>query len=81
MWIEFMQVALKDTPETPLEAPSGIVKAFINPETGLLTAKTNEGGIWEFFQADHVPSHFAPVSNDGSADSGQSDEKTTEDLF
>ncbi len=37
MWIEFMRVALKDTPETPLEIPEGIVKAFINPETGLLT--------------------------------------------
>jgi penicillin-binding protein 1A len=79
MWIEFMRVALKDTPETPLEAPEGIVKAFINPETGLLTASANKNGIWEFFQADRVPTSY--TSGDSTTDSDQSAEKTTEDLF
>ena len=81
MWIEFMQVALKDTPETPLEAPDGIVKAFINPETGLLTASANKGGIWEFFQADHVPTRFSSPSDDAANSSDQPDEKPTENLF
>ncbi|MGZ4977946.1 MAG: penicillin-binding protein 1A [Methylobacter sp.] len=79
MWIEFMRVALKDTPETPLQMPEGIVKAFISPETGLLTAATNKGGIWEYFQADRVPTRFA--SGDSATDAGQSDEKPTENLF
>ncbi len=79
MWIEFMQVALKDTPETPLEAPEGIVKAYINPETGLLTAAANKGGIWEFFQAEHVPTESS--SDNAATDSDQADEKPTEDLF
>ena len=78
MWIEFMQVALKDTPETPLEMPEGIVKAFISPETGLLTAAANKNGIWEFFQAERVPTSFASTSNDSATDS---DEKPTEELF
>ena len=80
MWIEFMRVALKDRPETPLEMPEGIVKAFISPETGLLTASANKGGIWEFFQAEHVPARFASPSN-SATDADQSDEKTTESLF
>jgi penicillin-binding protein 1A len=79
MWIEFMQTALKGTPEIPLEMPEGIVKAFINPETGLLTAAADKGGIWEFFQAEHVPTRFAP---DGSiTGSNRPDEKLPEDLF
>ncbi|MGZ8182331.1 MAG: penicillin-binding protein 1A [Methylobacter sp.] len=81
MWIEFMRVALKDTPETPLEMPEGIVKAFISPESGLLTAATNKAGVWEFFQADRVPTSFSSPSGDLATGSGQSDEKPTENLF
>lgn len=81
MWIEFMRVALKDTPENPLEIPAGIVKAFISPETGLLTASSNKGGIWEYFQADHVPTVFSSASGNPSIDDDQSNEKPTEDLF
>lgn len=79
MWIEFMQAALKDTLEAPLEMPEGIVKAFISPETGLLTTPSNKSGIWEFFQADRVPSSY--TSDDPTGDFDQSDEKPTEDLF
>lgn len=79
MWIEFMRVALKDIPEEPLEMPEGIVKAFINPETGLLTASTNVSGIWEFFQADLVPTSSTPDDSASSFD--KPDEKPTEDLF
>jgi penicillin-binding protein 1A len=78
MWIEFMRVALKDTQALPLEMPADIVKAFINPETGLLTATANKGGIWEYFQADHVPGSFSSEDLTGS---DQPDEKLTEDLF
>lgn len=81
MWIEFMQAALKDTPETPLEMPEGIVKAFISPETGLLTAAANKNGIWEFFQAERVPTSFTSTSDDSTTDSDQPDEKPTENLF
>jgi len=81
MWIEFMRVALKDTPEAPLDMPEGIVKAFINPETGLLTEDTNKNGIWEFFQADRVPTRFASTAEDPAADANGPDEKPTENLF
>ena len=81
MWIEFMRTALKNTPEIPLEMPQGIVKAFISPETGLLTDSSNNNGIWEFFQADHVPTSFASSSGQPVTDSDQSDERPTEHLF
>ena len=82
MWIEYMRVALKDTPETALDVPEGIVRAFISPETGLLTKSTNKEGIWEFFQADHVPTSSASLPSGESANAfGQSDESPTENLF
>jgi penicillin-binding protein 1A len=83
MWIKFMKVALKDTPDTALEVPEGIVKAFINPETGLLADADNEDGIWEFFQADRVPTSSASdgEDDDSAADFNEPDEKPTENLF
>ena len=81
MWVEFMRVALKDTPEAPLEMPEGIVKAFINPETGLLAASTSKSGIWEFFQEDHVPTSFSSSYDGSVSGSDQADEKPTESLF
>jgi penicillin-binding protein 1A len=81
MWVEFMQTALKGTPETPLEAPEGIVKAFIDPETGMLTPETNKTGIWEFFQAELAPKSFAPPSDKSTTDYNQYNEKPTENLF
>ncbi len=79
MWVDFMKTALKDTAETPLEVPTGIVKAFINPETGLLTASNDSDGIWEFFQADHVPTSFR--SNDSAIGYSHADERSIENLF
>jgi len=81
MWIEFMRTALKNTPEIPLEMPEGIVKAFISPETGLLTAAANKDGIWEFFQTEHVPTGFTSTSGDSITGSDQPDENPTENLF
>jgi penicillin-binding protein 1A len=81
MWIEFMQVALKDVPEASLDMPDGIVKAFINPETGRLTEDANENGIWEFFQADRVPTRFTSSSDDSAAPPNEADQKPTENLF
>ncbi|MDZ4218140.1 MAG: penicillin-binding protein 1A [Methylobacter sp.] len=82
MWIEFMRTALKDTPEAPLDMPPGIVKAFINPYTGLLTASANSNGIWEFFQEEHVPSRYGSPSNTNTeTDTDFSEEKPIESLF
>ena len=82
MWIDFMRVALKDIPETPLEIPEGIVKAYISPWTGLLAEATNKGGIWEYFQTANAPTQYTLKSGGGAASHvDQAEEKATEDLF
>ncbi len=59
IWIDFMKKALKDQPEHTLIQPDGIRKAFIDPETGLLSGNNN--GIWEYFRTENIPVDYAPV--------------------
>jgi penicillin-binding protein 1A len=81
MWIEFMQTALKNTPEVSFDAPEGIVKAFIDPQTGLLAPEGSRNGVWEFFQAEHVPDKSAPVFENLPGEYSQPNEKPIEALF
>ncbi len=60
MWIKFMETALKDYPEHELQQPEGVIRRFIDPETGLLSA-TGKNGIWEYFLQNNSPTEYAPV--------------------
>ncbi|MDO9162738.1 MAG: penicillin-binding protein 1A [Methylococcaceae bacterium] len=79
MWIEFMRTALAGSPEKPLEASPGIIKAYINPNTGLLTPTSNKSGKWEYFQEENAPasasSNHLEIGNDSPK------LITTEELF
>ncbi|MGR9088697.1 MAG: peptidase, partial [Gammaproteobacteria bacterium] len=66
MWIEFMKVALKNTPETPLSVPPGITEAYIDPGTGLLAASGSKNGILEYFQEGSAPSRDASAADEYS---------------
>jgi penicillin-binding protein 1A len=55
IWVDFMGTALAGVPDTTPELPSGLVQARINPQTGLLAALDNPGGIMEVFQAGRLP--------------------------
>lgn len=64
IWIDFMREALKDKPVHPLEPPTGITKAFIDPKTGLLAQPEMNGGIWEFFLEENAPTEFSPFEEE-----------------
>jgi penicillin-binding protein 1A len=81
MWIEFMQTALKDIPEQPLVEPEGIIKAFINPKSGLLVNEKNTAGVWEFFQTDHLPSKSTKPQVDSINTNESAHENAIEELF
>lgn len=55
MWIDFMRVALKGTPVTPLKQPGNIVAVRIDPNTGLLASPNQPNGILEYFRNKEVP--------------------------
>jgi penicillin-binding protein 1A len=81
MWIEFMRTALQNKPEEPFEAPEGILKAFIDPKTGLLLPEKSASGVWEFFQASHMPTTTAIPQGDSNTESESPHESVVESLF
>lgn len=55
MWIEFMQTALKDSPEVPLQQPEGIIKAAIHhPSKEITTTNTIASNGWDYFIKDKI---------------------------
>jgi penicillin-binding protein 1A len=56
MWIDFMAEALKDTPDSPVPQPPGLVKVRIDPDTGLLANAGDPGAIYEVFRPSLAPS-------------------------
>jgi penicillin-binding protein 1A len=58
-WIDFMRIALKDAPESPLKIPEGMVTVRIDPKTGK-RARIDQDGIFEVFRKENAPEESAP---------------------
>ncbi len=81
MWIEYMQTALEKTgPETDFNAPDGIVRAYIEPETGLLLDPGTRHGIWEYFRTELQPTEHTYLTETTETNSDQQPE-AEEELF
>ena len=55
IWVQFMGQALKGTPEATMPPPDNIVRARIDPDSGLRLRDEQPGGISEVFRADNLP--------------------------
>lgn len=55
IWMQFIENALKNTPEHPMEQPAGIVSIRIDPRTGRHISAKNGGGIFEYFMLPYIP--------------------------
>lgn len=71
IWIEYMGAALKDTPEATMPQPADIVIARIDPTTGLLASPDQGNAIFEYFNQQKMPKHYA--GNSASAPSSSED--------
>lgn len=75
IWIDYMRVALKDTPLSNMPRPNGIVNIRIDPETGQ-RARPGEDGVFEVFKEEDAPAPLAPEKesqkNEEQEDSGLS---------
>lgn len=80
MWVDYMGVALKGRPETPLEQPPGVVTVRIDEKTGKVVSAASPEAIFEYFLSDQVPEEeLAPGSDEPGAPSTPSN--ITEQLF
>ena len=59
MWVDYMGKALQGVPEAPLPQPEGLVTVRIDPKTGLRLPSGQPGGLFELFQAGHVPERYS----------------------
>lgn len=72
IWVDYMSVALANTPQHPFEQPEGIVSVRIDPTTGLLAAPGQSDGIFEFFREETVPTEMArPQSTTSFGEDGE----------
>ncbi len=81
-WLYYMEVALKDKPETSLERPAGLDTVRIDPESGLLADSNNPKAIFETFRNEYVPTQRTETQRPGTTNESQSDSKRIpEQLF
>ena len=59
MWIDFMRVALADSPDRPRPVPECIVNVRIDPRTGLLASPGQRDAIFEYFRVGNAPTESA----------------------
>ncbi|GAA3900047.1 penicillin-binding protein 1A [Halomonas cibimaris] len=82
IWKAFMGRALEGTPEAWPDKPEGVVKARIDPDTGLRLRSGQPGGISELFDADHLPGYQPRrISRELEKASGSQGSGTAESIF
>lgn len=64
MWMQFIQSALKDKPEHPLEQPQGVVSIRIDPMTGRRASADDPVAMFEYFMLPYVPGQSGQVLED-----------------
>ena len=63
LWLDFMRVALGDSPKTKFSVPPGVSFASIDPKTGLLAPEGATNARRESFLAGTVPREVAPLDS------------------
>ncbi len=78
MWVYFMEEALRDRPEHRLPEPAGVVRMWVDRESGRPARAGASGAIFESFLEGHVPD-AAGYAGDGEPGTGIVDPPAGED--
>ncbi len=70
MWIQFIQAALKGTPDRPLPEPPGIVSMRVNQYDGKPTDADDEDGMTEYFMEPYTPDKQGTIDAHAPMDEG-----------
>ncbi|BBN83019.1 penicillin-binding protein 1A [Pseudoalteromonas sp. A25] len=77
-WVEFMNVALENQPDAPIEPPPGLISTRIDLKTGLLSNKNDHTSRFEYFISGTAPTKYALDENNGTP---FDDEPLQDELF
>jgi penicillin-binding protein 1A len=67
IWIKFMRMALRGTPDVPFARPDGIIDIRVNPRTGKRLADNDPNGVPEMVPANRVAAPDEADEAEGSA--------------
>jgi penicillin-binding protein 1A len=81
IWIDFMEIALKDVPQTQRQQPDDMVTIKIDEATGELARPGDASAVEEIFRAERTPKQMALPKTTGSDTSGKSQEAAPEQVF
>lgn len=70
IWMKYMATALRNTPESNMEMPEGVMVVNIDPTTGI----RDESGMSEYFYHENPP---PTIETQGSPDGGSTDSNDT----
>lgn len=74
IWIDYMRVALKDSPQLERPMPAGIVTVKIDPRSGQPASPGQGNAIFEYFRKDTVPRYNAREAQQREFESKVSDQ-------
>jgi penicillin-binding protein 1A len=69
MWIDYMRVALTDVPEQPLTPPDGIIKAYVDADSGAVVTASHPNAIEEYLMRGTETGEAAAIA-DGADTAG-----------
>ena len=81
IWIDFMEIALKDVPQIQRQQPDDMVTIKIDEATGELARPGDASAVEEIFRAERTPKQMALPKTTGSDTSGKSQEAAPEQVF
>jgi len=81
IWSDYMAVALKNTKESHMTRPDGIVTVRIDPETGLLAKPGAKDAIFEVFRTEFAPQKQAISTENTPSLIEQQTTVAPEDIF
>jgi len=81
IWIDFMEVALKDVPQTQRQQPDRMVTIKIDEVTGELARPGDPSAIEEIFRAERTPQQMALPKSNGSNNGTNDQETSPEQVF
>jgi len=79
IWIDYMKVALKNTPEAQYPMPPGMTRIVVDGKDGHLMATGEPGGIAEYIKAEDLSRMRTEYTS--SFNFGLDDEHAAEDIF
>ncbi len=75
IWIDFMEIALKDVPQTRRQQPDKMVTIKIDEATGELARPGDPSAVEEIFRAERTPQQMA-LPKGGGSNNGANDQDT-----